>query len=351
MNKMAAHMKILTRSTLLRAITKPAVVSPLAVGSQQHDVQQTRNYPTSKHYDLKWRQKRREKVLEIDLPKFVELKKDKKKENRTPDEIRMEMKKEGRLPPRFQQDLPINTSCTRSVIEPYKPKDGDGRQTEILTSGISDNVSRMVQGTKSLKHVRKLKKFEDFVESEFAEQAQNIVIETHDLLQDVYKNQERLHELVTEKAFPEMVHGMESKTMRWRFVESVEPPKVVQIRVEEMITQDNLFAQVTVRMHTKQILAIYDRFGRLMYGDPHLAKSVVEYVIMEKWISDTYGTWRIHGKVIPDGAPSRDALLRTYKVPVFEPLPPLEEKEGGEKKEEGEVDRMTGGGGLKPALA
>lgn len=50
-----------------------------------------------------------------------------------------------------------------------------------------------------------------------------------------------------------MVHGLESKSMRWTFVETVEPPRVVQIRTEEMITEGNLFAQITVRLHTKQV--------------------------------------------------------------------------------------------------
>lgn len=65
-----------------------------------------------------------------------------------------------------------------------------------------------------------------------------------------------------------------------------------------------------------------------MYGDPITPKSVLEYVVMEKWISDTYGQWRIHGKIIPEWMTPRDNLIKTYKVPKFEPLPPpvVEEK-------------------------
>ena len=48
----------------------------------------------------------------MDLPKLAELKKDRERDNKTPDEMRMEMKKEGRLPPRTAQVLPINISCT-----------------------------------------------------------------------------------------------------------------------------------------------------------------------------------------------------------------------------------------------
>ncbi len=36
-------------------------------------------------------------------------------------------------------------------------------------------------------------------------------------------------------------------------VEELERPRVVSARVAPLITKDNLFAQVVVRMHTKQV--------------------------------------------------------------------------------------------------
>ena len=36
--------------------------------------------------------------------------------------------------------------------------------------------------------------------------------------------------------------------------------KVVQARCAEMASKDNMFGQLTVRMHTQQTLAVYDRF-------------------------------------------------------------------------------------------
>ncbi|KAK0053191.1 39S ribosomal protein L45 mitochondrial [Biomphalaria pfeifferi] len=337
-------MAALTNKVLRSQVIFWSSVRPV-LASQKLDIggvdgrQPSRGFPTSKHWLIKWRLLRSKKVLQIELPKFVELKSEKKnREDKTPDELRMEMKKEGRLPPRTFQELPLNISCTRSIMEPFKPPEGDGKHSSLLSSHLSDTVSRMLKGPKSLNHIRKLKKFENFNESEFALESQNIVIEAQALLQDIFKNQERLHELVTEKAFPEMVHGLEYKTMVWSLVETVEPPKVVHVRTETMITEDNVFSQVTVRLHTKQTLAIYDRFGRLMYGDPILPKSVVEYVIMEKWISDTYGRWRIHGKILPDSATPRDNLIKTYKVPKFSPLPPAEINK--ETTKETKVDKV-----------
>ena len=94
-----------------------------------------------------------------------------------------------------------------------------------------------------------------------------------------------------------------------------------------------------------------------MYGDPKLAKSVVEYVIFEKWISDTYGRWRIHGKVIPDWMEPRDSLIKTYRVPNFGPLPPEEpdDKDKSLKKKEDDddsnIDETDKGGTSSPRLA
>ena len=55
-----------------------------------------------------------------------------------------------------------------------------------------------------------------------------------------------------------MVNGLESKTVNWKFVESIEPPRVVRIVISSMINQENTYAQVTVRFHTKQVyITIY----------------------------------------------------------------------------------------------
>lgn len=70
-----------------------------------------------------------------------------------------------------------------------------------------------------------------------------------------------------------------------------------------------------------QSLAIYDRFGRLMYGNEELVKDCLEYVVFEKHIVEEYARWRIHGKIIPPWLPKPDAILRTMKQPP--PPPPL----------------------------
>lgn len=252
----------------------------------------------------------------------------------SPDEFRMKLKKDGKLPPRTFQERPINISNTGAIFEPFVPPEGDGRSSIVSKEGVKQKYTELEKKGKSLLDLRKVRKFEEgFDTKEFAQETLDTVIEVQELLQNMEKNQERLHDLVTEKAFPEMIHGLEKKTVRWQFVKSVEPPRVVHVRTTEMLSKQNLYAQVTVRLHTQQILAIYDRFGRLMYGDPEQPRDVLEYVVMEKHIANEYGQWRIHGKIIPDWMPARDVLRKTYVKPEFEPLPDLEEEKEVEKKE------------------
>lgn len=50
-----------------------------------------------------------------------------------------------------------------------------------------------------------------------------------------------------------MLYNLDKKTIHWKFIKSLEPPRVCHIRVGEVFTKQNLFAQITVRFHTKQV--------------------------------------------------------------------------------------------------
>ena len=63
-------------------------------------------------------------------------------------------------------------------------------------------------------------------------------------------------------------------------------------------------------------MAIYDRFGRLAFGNETLPKDVLEYVVFEKHITSPFSNWRLHDKIIPSWAPPREnALVRSYVRP------------------------------------
>ncbi|NXS47830.1 RM45 protein, partial [Balaeniceps rex] len=181
------------------------------------------------------------------------------------------------------------------IIDPYVPPEGDARLTSLSKDGLMQKVEKLKQTAASqLAYVPPFYNWLCFTCS---------------------FNKQKLHSLVTERCYPEMVRGNRYKTIRWRFVESLEPPRVVHVRCNSIVNRGNLYGQVTVRMHTRQILAIYDRFGRLMYGGEQMPKDVLEYVVFERYLVNPYGTWRMHGKIVPEWAPPKEPIVKTVMIP------------------------------------
>ncbi|RVE76676.1 hypothetical protein OJAV_G00011340 [Oryzias javanicus] len=211
-------------------------------------------------------------------------------------------------------ERPINIACTAGVFDPYIPPEGDARLSTLSKEGLKQRTEQIRQSAASQLAIRKIKEHDSlFSTKTFAEQAQEIFIEAHRALTQF--NKEKLHSLVTERCYPEMTRGNRYKTIRWSFVESLEPPRVVHARCPDMVTKGNLYGQVTVRMHSKQTLAIYDRFGRLMLGGEEQPKDVLEYLIIERHLMNPYGRWRLHGKIVPSWAPAKDPVVRTILIP------------------------------------
>nr|SVE74437.1 EOG090X0DDP [Daphnia barbata] len=270
----------------------------------------------TKHWAPAFKKLRRLKVQKVKLPNYRE--QDDTSEL-TPDQIRARMKEQGILPSRPWMERPITISATSGVFEPYIPPEGDGKLSTLSLGGAKQGMELLSKKSKSMLAVRKIKGFEDnFSPSTFAEEAQEIYLKAHKALAE--KDYDTLHQCVTELAFPLMTDELQSCTTRWQFLKSLEPPRVVHARCTDVINKENVFAQVTVRFHTQQTLAVYDRFGRLLYGSEVVVKDVLEYVVLEKHLANMYGLWRIHEKIIPDWMPAREPGRKTYvqQKPVVE---------------------------------
>ncbi|XP_053217107.1 39S ribosomal protein L45, mitochondrial [Podarcis raffonei] len=232
----------------------------------------------------------------------------------TPEEQMKHARAAGLVVPHERLIRPMNVSCTAGIFDPYIPPEGDARVSSLSKEGLKQRTEQVKQTAVSQLAIRKIKDFDpDFSTKTFPEKAQNIFIEAHNNLTNF--NKEKLHSLVTERCYPEMVRGNRYKTIRWSFLESLEPPRVVQVRCPDMVSKTNLYGQVTVRMHTRQSLAIYDRFGRLMHGGEQVPKDVLEYVVFERHLANPYSPWRLHGKIVPAWAPPRDPILKTVMIP------------------------------------
>eukprot|EP00099_Drosophila_melanogaster_P023328 NP_651072.1 mitochondrial ribosomal protein L45 [Drosophila melanogaster] len=280
-------------------------------------MQQVRHRQT-KHWKPEFKRLRKLKFVKMDLPNLRE-----KQEDITKEEMRSRMKERGVLPPRPWMERPFHISCTGGIFEAYVPPEGDGKKSIISTSGAKQKLEFLEKKSKSLMAVRKIRSYdENFSSDDFGAEAQDIYIQahTHMAAKDKYK----IREFVSERCYPEMMHNVKDKTIRWKFLQSLEPPRVVHARVTEVITKENQFAQVTVRFHSQQMLAIYDRFGRLMHGSEIITKDVLEYVVFEKHISNEYGKWRLHDKIIPDWLPAKQPAPITYRLIEDAEEPPKE---------------------------
>ncbi|XP_052866685.1 probable 39S ribosomal protein L45, mitochondrial [Anopheles cruzii] len=270
--------------------------------------QQQVRHRRTKHWDPRWKRLRKAKFIKIDIPNLNE-----KPEDMSQEQIKTRMKERGMLPPRPWLERPFYISCTGGVFEPYVPPEGDGRMSAISREGAKQKFEQLEKKTKSMMAVRKIRSYdEDFEPPEFAAHAQDMYIQAHNTLCE--KNKYKLREIVTERAYPELMHNIMDKTIHWKFLKSLEPPRVVHARCTDVITKENIFAQVTVRFHSQQILAIYDRFGRLMHGSESLVKDCLEYVVFEKHLANEYGVWRMHEKIIPDWMPPKSPAYITYRV-------------------------------------
>ncbi|NXJ14335.1 RM45 protein, partial [Odontophorus gujanensis] len=218
------------------------------------------------------------------------------------------------------------------IIDPYVPPEGDARLTSLSKEGLKQRMEKLKQTAAS--QLAYVPLFQLVCTSSQCVCLSNWVCFTCSF------NKQKLHSLVTERCYPDMVRGNRYKTIRWSFVESLEPPRVVHIRCTSIVNPGNLYGQVTVRMHTRQVrplvrpphthlpadsssvflfalqtLAIYDRFGRLMYGGEQVPKDVLEYVVFERYLVNPYGAWRMHGKIVPAWAPPKDPIVKTVLIP------------------------------------
>ncbi|KAJ2954913.1 hypothetical protein O0L34_g3240 [Tuta absoluta] len=263
---------------------------------------------TSKHWNPKFKRLRAQKYLKVEIP---DLNEDPNSLSR--EKIRQKMKERGLLPTRPWMERSFYISATGGTFEAYVPPEGDGKASVVSTTRAKQAVELIEKKSKSMMAIRKIKSFEeDFDKSEFTNIAQEIYIKAHESL----ANGDRLalRQYVTEKAYPEFRHNSFNKTIKWKFLESLEPPRIVHARCTDVVSKENIFGQLTVRFHTRQQLAVYDRFGRLLHGSEIIAKDVLEYVVFEKHLSNLYGTWRVHDKIIPDWAPPKDPSKLTTVI-------------------------------------
>ncbi|RXG62253.1 putative 39S ribosomal protein L45, mitochondrial [Armadillidium vulgare] len=282
----------------------------------------------------KFKAERGRKIHRPEIPDLTEYRED----EMTPAEIRAKMKEKGIQPARPWNEKPVFIASTGTSVEPYVPPEGDGKASLVSKERAIQTYEFLEKKGKAKYSMRQIYRFEeDFYIKDFVEEAQKIYINLHEAL--MRGDEDELHKLATERAFPLVMNQTKNKIIKWAFHGSIEPPRAVHVRHVDILTKDNVFAQITVRFHTQQTLAVYDRFGRLIHGSETVLRDVLEYVVFEKHISNIYGLWRIHDKIIPSWMNFKPTSMNTFKISD----PPQEEpKETPSSEEPVETESTQG---------
>lgn len=273
-------------------------------------IQVRTKYVNNRHRDPKYRKERGRKTwIPLDLPDFDQVRKE-SQANLTPDQIRAKLKEKGVVPPRPYEEREVYNPCTISIQDPYNPFDGDGKSSSLidkLKAPLSTGAD-IVKNRRSLSAIRSYEG-EEFELDDFARKSVDIYKKAHELIAAGDENE--IYNYVTEHCYPLMTAGMNRNTIIWKYLDEIEPPKVVQVRAPDLVQKGNKYAQITVRFHSKQIMAAFDRHGRLILGSPTDVREVLEYIVFEKYLANEYGLWRIHERIRGKQSEAKPIVMRT----------------------------------------
>ncbi|KAI1695071.1 tim44-like domain-containing protein [Ditylenchus destructor] len=264
--------------------------------------------------ERRFRKVRAQKTLVIDLPDDNEQRKIDKMD---PEEVRLYYLKKGINPykdvaPREWNEHQITYQSFYRTIDPFVNYEDSADKLvskDTFERGKDTVKHKFYNWWRGTKRIKAKEGYEDFDVKTFPQIAESVYRSAFETL--VKRDKTRLHEFVTEYAFPKLWPDVETGTVVWELQHFKEPSKVVSVRCYDMPpSSGNDIAQVTVRMHSVQKFALYDRFGRLLLGSEDEPKDCLEYVVFENHIVSTHGKWRFHDKVYPHWAKPKEGVNR-----------------------------------------
>jgi len=256
---------------------------------------------------------RGQKTVQIELEDDVIIR---ERSNMTPDKLRISLLKEGINPykeigPREWNEHQITYQSMYGVVDPYvstekSPKfqelEGSNMWNKLKNRGamiIKDQIGHRYNSFfYGAKRIKKRDGYQNFDVKKFPLEAQQIYIDAHNALCE--RNTDKLHRLITEHAFGKLWPDVQNGSVQWELVNFIEPSRVISVRVtDNPYKSGNDIAQIIVRMHSSQKVAIFDRFGHLLLGSQNEPRNCLEYVVFENHIASWDGIWRFHDKVYP----------------------------------------------------
>ncbi|GMR42192.1 hypothetical protein PMAYCL1PPCAC_12387, partial [Pristionchus mayeri] len=287
------------------------------------------------HNERMFRKMRGRKTVLLDLPDDVE---QRNMDVLPPFKLRTEMLKKGINPyrevqPRNWQESQITLQSLYSVIDPHVnnedqlPWRGNGLSVGALINNKGEEKKQWAlhkyhNWRNGTSRIKKKEGFENFDIKTFGPTADSIYEEAHSAL--MARDVKRLEGLITENAHSKMWPDVAEGNIVWKLVERVEPSEVVAVRCQDHPHKSgNDIAQITVRMHLKQILAVYDRFGHLVLGSETEPRTTLEYVVFENHIAVIDGKWRLHDKVYPRWLDRKEPAQFTVELKEGESRPAI----------------------------
>lgn len=291
-----------------RCIQENLLVTLDHASNNHVSLQQVRHI--KKHWDPKFKKQRAAKFQRPSKDQFSYMD-DMYKMNVSQENMRAKLKKLNIRTDLEAPDTYYYNSSSNVILDPYQPPGGDGKFSFTKDQAINQ-LQKVRQPLRRIMNLKKIKRYDtDFDKRQFLTQAVEIYTKAHELLTG--QNKEGLIDYVTPSVYGMMLENTKRKTIVWKYLGSLEPPTIVHV---SFINMDDMtaFGQITIRLHSEQQLAVYDRFGRLIQGSEILRKDVLEYVVFEKNLLNEYGSWRIAGKIKPKPLPPVDPIIRTYVV-------------------------------------
>jgi len=257
----------------------------------------------------------------------------------TPDQLRIEMLRKGNNPykevnPREWHEYQVTFQSLYTVIDPYVVPEKSTKFQDLEGSNLWEKLrttSKLLVKDRfmnafnyrfnGINRIKKKENLRHFDPKEFPKTAETIYINAHKALCE--RNTTELHKYITEHAFGKLWPDVRHGSVNWELLKFNDPSRVVSVRcADNPHKSGNDIAQVIVRMHSTQKLAIYDRFGRLLLGSEEEPRFCLEYVVFENHIASLDGDWRFHDKVYPKWLDSKQPVNRQNLIDRDNPTRP-----------------------------
>uniref|UniRef100_A0A0N5BMR1 Large ribosomal subunit protein mL45 n=1 Tax=Strongyloides papillosus TaxID=174720 RepID=A0A0N5BMR1_STREA len=258
-----------------------------------------------------FRRLRGQKTMIMNLPDDVKVR---EQNNLPPSELRRQFLKDGINPYkdvslREWEDHQMTIQSFYQVIDPYVRPKFPGPFLDVFKFGKSSK-ERFTPYTELARSVylnitngtRAIRKYEDFKNFNAKEWASKDALEIYEMAYKslTTRDEKEICKYVTEHAFQKLWPDVEKGGIYFEFLGETAPPKVVSVRcADNPAKSGNSIAQITLKLCTKQKIAVFDRFGHLILGSKDKVKEVEEYVVFENHIASRYGRWRLHDKIEP----------------------------------------------------